>query len=303
MRFTTVGLLCFVGAGAFLPACGLVIEPQYVRTIAGRDGATADQSAPQLDAIASDATPSEDRTVISVDATAGEDHTVISVDAVEPVLDATRVDAVITPPRDAAADSAIGARDAGQDAARDSSFSTNDGGAITDAGPPGFGACSAANTMCPSGSTCCVSAGRCLPAWLHAATCSGGSSSCTGIRCGTDQLCCEGVSPARCVSISSYLTSCPRRRCTIDGMLPDGCGVGRACCGGFCVDPARDPANCGACARGCAAGQTCAMGACTRCVGNLATDPNVPSLTCCRPLALPPCEPGMMCCVPLPFGP
>jgi hypothetical protein len=303
MRFNTIGVLCFVGASAFLPACGLVIEPHYARTIERRDSEAADQGLPQLDASARDATAGEDRTVVAVDATAGEDHTVVTVDADDPVLDATRVDDVLTLPRDAARDSANGARDASQDAARDSSFSTNDGGAVTDAGLPGFGPCSAANTLCPTGSTCCVSASRCLPAWLHAATCSGGSSTCSGVRCGTDQLCCEGVAPSRCVPISSYLTSCPRRRCAVDGMLPDGCGVGRSCCGGFCADTARDPANCGACGRSCAAGQTCATGTCTRCVGDLATDPNVPSIKCCRPLALPPCETGMMCCVPLPFGP
>jgi len=46
--------------------------------------------------------------------------------------------------------------------------------------------------------------------------------------------------------------------------LPDGtnCGAGLVCCGGACVDPASNRANCGACGHRCAAIMTCVSGAC-----------------------------------------
>ena len=45
-----------------------------------------------------------------------------------------------------------------------------------------------------------------------------------------------------------------------EGGVP--CGAGLLACGGACVDPGQDPANCGACGTACAAGQVCDVGEC-----------------------------------------
>jgi hypothetical protein len=42
-----------------------------------------------------------------------------------------------------------------------------------------------------------------------------------------------------------------------------GCGAGLAACGSTCVDPSKDPKNCGTCGHACAPSQVCMNGACS----------------------------------------
>lgn len=59
----------------------------------------------------------------------------------------------------------------------------------------------------------------------------------------------------------------PGARCCA-GSCQDGicqCPAGEIACGGRCIDPDTDPANCGGCGQACADGQPCVNGACSGC--------------------------------------
>src|SRR5579862_5120084 len=50
------------------------------------------------------------------------------------------------------------------------------------------------------------------------------------------------------------------------------CSASQLVCAGACVDPAQDPANCGACGTVCAAGRVCSVGRCAAsCAAGLVT--------------------------------
>lgn len=108
--------------------------------------------------------------------------------------------------------------------------------------------CGTCDLQCSSSDTCCE--GACVDPDVffqenpdHCGAC--------GTSCGDGRYCCQG----ECLSATGPMT--PACACT------DDCGD-KACCGDACRDLEKDKANCGACGRKCAPGETCSRGMCRR---------------------------------------
>lgn len=205
--------------------------------------------------------------------------------------DATVADAVIVPTdapsRSDASDVAITGRDVVADA------------------NPSLPTCSN-DSMCPTGSLCCARLGRCLPERVMDVLCAPDLLDCPRVACGPGQLCCDGVLPARCVSLETYLNVCPNRAC-LDRFAPPfscpatGVGGGRLeCCNNRCVNVANNVNHCGRCGNSCGSGLVCGSGACETCLHSTADDPNYADLRCCRSPTDADCVRGRPCCAPLP---
>ena len=69
-----------------------------------------------------------------------------------------------------------------------------------------------------------------------------------------------------------------------------GCGAGRTCCGGRCVNPANDPLNCGQCGTRCEGATPYCAGKCEQAPCSRGT---CPSGLCCGNEC---CGPGQLCC-------
>jgi hypothetical protein len=128
---------------------------------------------------------------------------------------------------------------------------------------PPSATCSASQTAC--GSACAVLAtddahcGTCDKACASGESCA--ASACYPHACGMT-TCDPG---AVCVSNACVDKSCVGVICP----APQSCGAGTCVCaapaltcGGACVDPQTDVANCGACGKACDASELCAKGAC-----------------------------------------
>jgi hypothetical protein len=66
--------------------------------------------------------------------------------------------------------------------------------------------------------------------------------------CPSDHLCVDG--------------QCARLTDTVGCTTPNDCSAGQICCGGACVDPLTDPANCGYCTNTCGTSEVCKGGIC-----------------------------------------
>ena len=115
-------------------------------------------------------------------------------------------------------------------------------------------ACRLAGQQCDAASPCCAGA-DCVDGLC---------------RCAAGRRDCDGS--GRCVNRATSRDHC--------GRCHNSCaarGTGWACCDGGCVDPDRDPANCGACGVACGESELCVRGVCLAC-----------------PLGAAPC--GTVCC-------
>jgi hypothetical protein len=116
------------------------------------------------------------------------------------------------------------------------------------------------------------------------ATIDGGAACANDMDCGALARCVAGVCEPRC---APTVETCNGSDDDCDGMIDEadpmsatlcpagqacsggacrptgGCPAGTVACAGVCANLATDARNCGACGSGCAAGQRCAMGACT----------------------------------------
>ncbi len=89
-----------------------------------------------------------------------------------------------------------------------------------------------------------------------------GASNCGTGACARMQLNCMNGATQTCTPGAPAAESCNGIDDDCDGMVDDGLAP-RAFCGSACVDTSNDEANCGACGRACASGQTCTAGACS----------------------------------------
>ncbi len=129
--------------------------------------------------------------------------------------------------------------------------------------------CTAASDRCPAGEYCVAATHACAAGCRDDASC---SSSADG---GATTQHCDPASHVcvQCVGDAQ----CPAGTLCVGSLCVAGCNAGRACptsqtcCGGACIDPQSNVANCGACDARCSApggtalclNGTCAVGACT----------------------------------------
>ena len=94
--------------------------------------------------------------------------------------------------------------------------------------------------------------------------CGGSCGACPGpTGCNADGQCVGCAAPADCPVLACREASCDAAICRYAD-LPDasGCGSGRICCSGACIDPRTDDVHCGSCGTTCAATQACYGGRC-----------------------------------------
>jgi hypothetical protein len=122
-------------------------------------------------------------------------------------------------------------------------------------GPANCGACGRACALANASAVCrdgACALGACNTGFLD---CDGNPTNGCEVNARTDRINC-----GRCANACGSTQSCA------DGVCGTSCGAGSQLCGGVCVNPQNDPANCGACGNRCPAGvnQTavCAAGRC-----------------------------------------
>lgn len=133
----------------------------------------------------------------------------------------------------------------------------------------------------PAGKDLSCCAGKGVDILADPANCGGCGSACEEGRVCSFGACEDpyGVSPA----------SSPPSSKDTGGLNKSGCPSGTIRCDDACVDPARDPANCGACGTACAEGEVCSAGLCfaeaPRCGQATVTEEIQPgeTATICRP--------------------